>query len=115
MIPIQRGIRIPFWRLSNAAGSLRPGLTQALKTPLLKLRDIEKNARNLAAHTIIPVTEDFVQHSCGCSSIRIMELIQSAAAQVLASSNLTWNSYELMNDHIKKAITALPVDADTTI
>lgn len=88
---------------------------QALKQPLLMLRDVEKNARNLAAHTIVPVTEEFVRRSCGCSSSQILTLIQSAAGQVLECPNLIWDSYERMNEHIKKAMTALPVDADTTI
>ncbi|MBM6926827.1 type III-A CRISPR-associated CARF protein Csm6 [Pseudoflavonifractor phocaeensis] len=88
---------------------------QALKQPLLMLRDVEKNARNLAAHTIVPVTEEFVRRSCGCSSSQILTLIQSAAGQVLECPNLIWDSYERMNEHIKKAMTALPVDADTAI
>ena len=87
---------------------------QALKQPLLKLRDVEKDARNLAAHTIVPVTEEFVRHSCGCSSIQILELIQSAAGQVLECPNLIWDSYERMNEHIKKALTEFSANAEGT-
>ena len=79
-----------------------------LKRPLLALREVEKEARNLAAHTIVPVTENFIQNKCSSSSDQILELLQSAAAQVLDNVNLTWNSYELMNDHIRRAMAEPP-------
>lgn len=79
-----------------------------LKRPLLALREVEKEARNLAAHTIVPVTENFIRSKCGSSSSQILELLQSAAAQVLGNANLTWNSYELMNDHIRRAMAEPP-------
>ncbi len=80
----------------------------ALKEPLLALRQVEKLARNLAAHTIVPVTEEFVRRRCGLSSGQIMGLLQSAADQVLGSPGLMWDSYARMNDHIKRAMTQPP-------
>lgn len=78
---------------------------EGLKRPLLKLRDAEKNVRNLAAHAIVPMTEDFVRNHCGLTTAEIMDLLQTAAAQVLNHPALNWKSYEIMNDHIKRALT----------
>ena len=69
--------------------------------PLVQLRDVEKKVRNLAAHTIVPITEQFIVRESRYSPIQIFNLLQEAASAVL-SQTLIWNSYDLMNDHIRK-------------
>lgn len=71
--------------------------------PLVQLRDVEKRVRNLAAHTIVPIDEQFIIRKSRHSPSQIFELLKEAASAVLRQ-NLIWNSYDLMNDHIKKAL-----------
>ena len=71
-----------------------------------KLRSVESNLRNMAAHQIVSVTEETVQKQTGFSSSQIMDQIQKAF--VYAGINIKkeyWNSYDDMNEIIKKEIT----------
>ena len=70
---------------------------------MVQLRDVEKRVRNLAAHTIVPIDEQFIIRKSRHSPSQIFELLKEATSAVLRQ-NLIWNSYDLMNDHIKKAL-----------
>lgn len=72
--------------------------------PLTQLRAIESKARNLAAHTIIPVTDRLLRQECNCTSEKVMALLRQAAQVVLGRDQLQWNSYDLMNRRIKMAL-----------
>lgn len=72
--------------------------------PLTQLRAIESEARNLAAHTIIPVTDRLLRQKCGRTPEEIMALLRQAAQAVLGREQLQWDSYDLMNRHIKAAL-----------
>lgn len=80
--------------------------------PLSQLRAIEINVRNIAAHTLQPITEELIKK--GCASIssvsvnawnsgEIAKLLKKCTETIFDRTNLRWNSYELMNEKIKKA------------
>ena len=80
------------------------------------LRDIEFHLRNVAAHTIEPITEERIRKECRqnlrgsllsnveWSSSEIFKLLKQCAQSILSSSELRWNSYDLMNERILRAM-----------
>lgn len=80
------------------------------------LRDIEFHLRNIAAHTIEPITEAKIQKQCRLifarklssgtewNSQEIFKLLKKCAESILPNKELRWNSYELMNARILKAM-----------
>ena len=70
-----------------------------------KLRLVEAELRNIAAHQIVSVTEETVKSKFGFSANHIMEMIKMAFTY--AGFNIKkeyWNSYDDMNKVIIKAI-----------
>lgn len=72
--------------------------------PLTELREVEKNVRNIAAHTIVPITESLCRQKCGKTPAEIMELLQKTAQAVFGKEQMRWDSYDVMNRHIKAAL-----------
>lgn len=72
--------------------------------PLTALRETEIRIRNIAAHTIVPITESLFRQRCGKTPEEIMQLLRQAAQTVLGNDGLRWDSYEMMNRHIKAAL-----------
>lgn len=63
-----------------------------------ELREIEQNVRNTAAHEIVSITEDFLEHKTGRKSSQILSLMKQLIQQ--GSSGIkkeVWNSYDEMN------------------
>ena len=63
------------------------------------LRNIEKNARNTAAHEIVSVTEEWLnQMTNGYDSAKIMKLLKEFAMKTCSGIKpALWASYEDMN------------------
>lgn len=79
--------------------------------PLLELREVEKDARNLAAHTITRVDEAWLQKNGIQSSREIMQLVKNAVVSLNnegkpmpARIEVSWDAYDTMNKIIKKAL-----------
>ena len=73
------------------------------KTKLL--RDVEKNVRNSAAHEIGMVTADKIQQMTGHSYSEIIGAIKSLFKYAgVITDDIKWNSYDDMNETIKKTI-----------
>ena len=72
--------------------------------PLTALREVEIRIRNIAAHTIVPITQSLFRQRCGRTPEDIMHLLRQAAQAVLGNDGLLWDSYEMMNRHIKAAL-----------
>lgn len=69
------------------------------------LRKTESSIRNLAAHDIVSVTEEVIKSYTSFSSLQIWKYIKAAFAY--AGMNIKeeyWNSYDDMNEEIKKRI-----------
>ncbi len=68
-----------------------------------EFRDIEAKVRNIAAHNLISVTDDWIKEQCGYSTKQIIKKLKSLVAisgiKVTADS---WNSYTAMNATIKE-------------
>ena len=71
--------------------------------PLIQLRDVEKRVRNVAAHTIVPINKRFITRESGYSPHEIWDLFKDAVSAIL-SRQPVWNSYDLMNDHIRETL-----------
>ena len=66
-----------------------------------KLRDVESNVRNLAAHEIVSVTPEMIQRLTGYTPEKIMRFVKTAFTY--AGINVKteyWNSYDDMNKMI---------------
>lgn len=71
-----------------------------------KLRKVEESVRNMAAHNMISVTDQWIKETTGCTSNKIIDLIKAVFSYT--SYNIEsdcWNSYKYMNSDIIKAIT----------
>lgn len=70
-----------------------------------KLRNVEKNVRNIAAHEIVSVNDDMILRKTGINSHEIIETLKRVI--VKSGFNIkkeTWSSYEDMNQIIKKQL-----------
>ena len=66
-----------------------------------KLRDIEKDGRNKAAHQIVSIDDNFLKRETGYNSEEILNRIIDFAQDIkLGIKNEHWNSYEIMNEKI---------------
>lgn len=73
------------------------GLTKLVQ----ELREIEDNIRNLAAHTMICVTDEIVTKRTGYNCEQIMDKIKKAFEYTTANIKADdWNSYDIMNNEI---------------
>lgn len=82
--------------------------------PLILLREIECDIRNIAAHTIQPITEELIKKQCtliansdsspakNWNSGDIVKLLKQCTEIVFDRGPLRWNSYELMNAEIER-------------
>ena len=69
------------------------------------LRNTEEKARNKAAHTIVPITDERVSSWTGHSAEELLEEIQELTLLVVPGQDESiWDSYERMNDEIMKEI-----------
>lgn len=78
---------------------------------LSALRDTEERARNLAAHTMTRVDENWLKEKGLPSSREIMKLLKDAVVKLNNGSNplaariaVNWSSYDEMNEKIKDAL-----------
>lgn len=80
------------------------GKTKIL-APIGKLREIEANVRNKAAHEMVSLTDKMIVNTIGCSSGDIMELIKTIFKYTdIQTGSRDWHSYEEMNSRIIEAI-----------
>ena len=70
------------------------------------LRNVEQSVRNIAAHEIVSVTEDFIQKKTGeYTSKQIIDYIKEALGYAGININKNdYNSYKQMNEDIKSRI-----------
>jgi CRISPR type III-A/MTUBE-associated protein Csm6 len=69
------------------------------------LRQAEESVRNIAAHEIIYVDEEFIKKRCEYSTKQIMDALKFLLTAVAPSiPNNIWNSYDDMNNLIKSYI-----------
>jgi len=66
------------------------------------LRKAEESVRNLAAHEIVYMDDDFIKKHCQYSSKQILDAIKYLTTKVVPSMpKRTWDSYDDMNNLIK--------------
>lgn len=71
-----------------------------------ELRTIEKNGRNVAAHQIISIDDDFLLEATGYRAQKILEKIIAFARMVhIGVKDEHWASYEIMNRQIIRVLT----------
>ncbi|MBO6304138.1 MAG: hypothetical protein J6M62_03535 [Selenomonadaceae bacterium] len=77
-----------------------------LKNIVKKIREVEKNVRNLAAHQIVSLSDDIIKRKVGINSEEIMQLLKDAFKYTgLNITQKHWDSYDKMNEAI---IAAMP-------
>ena len=76
-------------------------VTTDLLTSLQQLRQIEETVRNIAAHQITKITDEWIKESCHFSSAEILRLIKKAMENLDIVENQDWAAYEKMNDQLK--------------
>ena len=67
------------------------------------MRYVERSARNLAAHEIESITEEWLKDKCsGMDSRSILNLLKKIVGRSgMNVSSKDWNSYDEMNEGIK--------------
>lgn len=83
--------------------------------PLLQLRKIEEKIRNLAAHTITRVDENWLKDKGVSSSREIMELLKTAVRLLNQDDGrpltpklaIDWGAYDVMNRMIEESLSEL--------
>lgn len=74
---------------------------ELLKKRAEELVEIEQKTRNIAAHNIVSVTEEWVKEQTGKSVSDIMWLIIYMCGCIkINTREENWNSYDIMNQHI---------------
>ncbi len=72
-----------------------------LKSILEKLKNVEKEVRNVTAHQMVSVTEEWIQKKVDLSSKEIVDLLKSLAVYSgIPVKKEYWNSYDDMNQRI---------------
>lgn len=74
---------------------------ELLKKRTKELVDVEQKARNIAAHNIVSVTDDWVKEQTGKNVSEIMWLIKYICMAVkINTREENWKAYDKMNEHI---------------
>ena len=75
----------------------------ACKKAFDEFRAIEETVRNIAAHNLVSITDDWIKSKCGCSAKQIVKKLKSLAViSGIKITNESWESYTAMNTVIKK-------------
>lgn len=70
-----------------------------------KVRSVEENVRNIAAHEIASINDDFIVKKTGYDAATIMKMIKELFKYTkINCSREVWNSYDYMNDSIIELI-----------
>ena len=81
-------------------------------TKVEELVEIEKSIRNIAAHEVVSVTEEWIQKRTGKTVKGILELVRTLVFYAgIKVENRAWESYDEMNQRIKNYLreTSLPL------
>ncbi len=80
---------------------------QGIKKCVSDLRDVEKKARNIAAHNIVHVDDSWIKEKTGYRSKEIIDKIHKACGYTSMNTGCCdWNSYQKMNEDIASTISA---------
>ena len=70
-----------------------------------KVRKVEEDIRNLAAHDIVSLDSDYIRKKTKSTPIEIMDMIKILFSRTNFSiKKEDWNSYENMNEELKRRI-----------
>lgn len=77
----------------------------ALKEKINQLTDVEQNIRNIAAHTMVKITDEDIRSKTGLTSSQIFEIIKALFIKSGANiKNDAWNTYNRMNEVLIKEV-----------
>ena len=77
----------------------------ALKEKINQLTDVEQNIRNIAAHTMVKITDEDIRSKTGLTSSQIFEIIKALFIKSGANNkNDAWNTYNRMNEVLIKEV-----------
>ena len=66
-----------------------------------RIREVEERVRNIAAHEIVSITDDFILNKAGHRASKIMEDLKTLVKMCgIGTKDSDWNSYKDMNDKI---------------
>lgn len=99
---------------SNAIAKLLSarGQNRMVCTKVEEMVEIEKSIRNIAAHEVVSVTEEWIQKRTGKTVKGILELVRTLVFYAgIKVENRAWESYDEMNQRIKNYLreTSLPL------
>ena len=99
---------------SNAIAKLLSarGQNRMVCTKVEEMVEIEKSIRNIAAHEVVSVTEEWIQKRTGKTVKGILELVRTLVFYAdIKVENRAWESYDKMNQRIKDYLreTSLPL------
>lgn len=78
---------------------------RTINEQIKSITDVEKNVRNVAAHEIVSVTDEWFKKNTGKTAVEIMKLIKNLFESAgIKIDNNAWNSYDDMNRMIEEAL-----------
>lgn len=76
-------------------------ITDEIEECVTRLRDVEKQIRNLAAHNIVRITDEDIKKKTGINAKQIMDLVKKAFSYTFINvKSSEWNDYSEMNNKI---------------
>lgn len=81
------------------------GRNERIKNAFVEFRQIERDVRNAAAHNMIAVTNDWIEHECNFRAEQIMTKLKNLVSLAgIKMDKEKWTSYDLMNEKIKESL-----------
>jgi len=76
---------------------------KTLVAAVKSMRHVEGRVRNLAAHEIVSITDDWIKDRCGMNSNEIMDKLKYLASEagIAGAGSQLWSSYDRMNQIIE--------------
>lgn len=76
-----------------------------IKRMTIEIRDVEKSVRNISAHNLISVTENWVKKYSGYLPMEIYNMLKNYVKKLQWNiKKEDWNSYDTMNEMIIRKI-----------
>lgn len=68
------------------------------------LRDVESTVRNLAAHEVVSITDEWIESRSGYNTTTIMKKLKNITTKTIKQAGNHWSSYNKMNQQIEELL-----------
>ena len=68
------------------------------------LRDVESTVRNLAAHEVVSITDEWIESRSGYNTTTIMKKLKNITTKTIKQAGNHWSSYNTMTQQIEELL-----------